>query len=247
MFARNIQTLLLLIFCCSALAQKSNVFAQVVESPSDYSVLESAPTNDVEASVVELPPVENSVLKAPPQINESSVLQGEVQSHNSAPTLASAMLSVHNQMRVSFGRSPQHLSPQLTQIAQQHASRMAATGRLIHIELGGNVVRENIAMGQNDVEAVFGLWRSKAGHFRNLMGDEPSVGFGYAIGNNGAPYWVAIFGSENSANQIAPVVYEAPVSRATPGQTLIRGLIPAPLKQFSSGGILRRTGSRFSR
>lgn len=218
-----------------------------LQPPADErSVLETTP-RVVETSVVIPEPAEASVLQESPAADEVSVVQGAIESPQSATSIAVAMLNVHNRMRAEFGRSPQALSAELTKLAQQHAQQMAATGALYHMAPERLVVRENIAMGQENVESVFAIWRSKATQFRNLMGGEQSVGFGYAVGVNGEPYWVAVFGTQvDEAAEVAPASYEAP---ATPG-TAPRdrpGLIPAPLKQIMSGGVLRRIGARLGR
>ncbi len=120
------------------------------------------------------------------------------------PTLV-RMLERNNRLRQSMGLPPHRVSPALTRAAQNHAWYMANTGAFSHDSNGGpmsraqrygyrNLVRENIAMGQVNVEHAFSSWRSSGGHWANITSGTRDAGFGYAIGRDGSRYWVAVYG-----------------------------------------------------
>lgn len=120
------------------------------------------------------------------------------------PTLVK-MLERNNALRKSRGLPPHRISPALTKAAQNHAWFMARTGAFSHESNGGpmsraqrygyrNLVRENIAMGQTNVDHAFSSWQSSGGHWANITSSTRDAGFGYAIGPNGATYWVAVYG-----------------------------------------------------
>ena len=115
------------------------------------------------------------------------------------------MLEKNNALRRSLGLPPHRISPALTKAAQDHAWYMAKTGAFSHHANGGpmlraqrygyrNLVRENIAMGQINVDHVFSSWRSSSGHWANITSSTRDAGFGYAIGPDGSRYWVAVYG-----------------------------------------------------
>jgi uncharacterized protein YkwD len=118
------------------------------------------------------------------------------------------MLHRNNQIRTARGMRPLRISSRLTAAAQNHARYMAATGSFSHYSNGGPSgraatygyrygVRENIAMGQRGVEGAFSTWTASGAHYANLMSQSGVAGFGYAVGKNGVPYWVAVYGPED--------------------------------------------------
>jgi uncharacterized protein YkwD len=120
------------------------------------------------------------------------------------PTLVK-MLARNNSLRQSIGLRPHRISPALTKAAQDHAWYMARSGAFSHESNGGpmyraqrygyrNLVRENIAMGQVNVSHAFSSWQSSGGHWANITSPTRDAGFGYAIGPDGARYWVAVYG-----------------------------------------------------
>jgi uncharacterized protein YkwD len=120
------------------------------------------------------------------------------------PTLVQ-MLDVNNELRATRGLSRHRISPELTKAAQKYAQYMAQTGSFSHYSNGSpmyraqandywGLVRENIAYGTRNVSQTFSAWRNSGGHWASIVSDTQDVGFGYAIGPNGAQYWVAMYG-----------------------------------------------------
>ncbi len=121
------------------------------------------------------------------------------------------MLNRNNAIRTSRGMRPMFLSSRLSAAAQNHANYMASTGGFSHYSNGGpqgraatygfrGGVRENIAMGQPSVDNAFAVWTASGGHYANMMSHSDVAGFGYAVGANGQPYWVAVYGNNDGGN-----------------------------------------------
>ena len=124
------------------------------------------------------------------------------------PTLQ-RMLGRNNSMRTRQGLRPHRINPELTKAAQDHAVYMAKTGSFSHYSNGGpqgraakwgfkGMVRENIAMGQHNVDHAFSTWQGSSGHWASIVSQTTDAGFGYAVSPNGQGYWVAVYG--NAAN-----------------------------------------------
>ena len=120
------------------------------------------------------------------------------------PTLR-GLLQEHNQLRVSKGLAPLRISARLSAAAQNHANYMARTRSFGHYCNGTpssravlygyrDGVRENIAFGQPGPKSVFATWAASDKHYLNLMSQSDLAGFGYARGQNGQIYWVAMYG-----------------------------------------------------
>jgi uncharacterized protein YkwD len=121
------------------------------------------------------------------------------------PTLLQ-MLRRNNDVRGRRGLRPHRINPELTKAAQDHAVYMARTGSFSHYSNGGpqgrasrwgfrGMVRENIAMGQHDVNSAFHSWQNSSGHYASIVSGTTDAGFGYAVGPNGQGYWVALYGT----------------------------------------------------
>jgi uncharacterized protein YkwD len=121
------------------------------------------------------------------------------------PTLL-RMLGRNNSLRGRMGLRPHRIDPQLTKAAQDHAVYMARTGNFSHYSNGGpqgrasrwgyrGMVRENIAWGQVDVNDAFNSWQNSSGHWASIVSGTTDAGFGYAVGNDGRGYWVALYGN----------------------------------------------------
>lgn len=120
------------------------------------------------------------------------------------PTIVQ-MCACNNELRAEVGLPPQELSLELTRAAQDHARFMARTGNFSHHSNRGpsgraakfgfhGPMRENIAMGQRGIRSAFSSWRNSGGHWANITSRTTHCGFGYAVGANGAGYWVAVYG-----------------------------------------------------
>lgn len=121
------------------------------------------------------------------------------------PTLLS-MLRRNNEIRRRLGLMPHRIHPALTQAAQDHANYMAQTGDFQHYSNGGpqsraykygfrGFVRENIAYNYRTVEDAFSVWQGSSGHYASIVSGTTEAGFGYAIGRNGAVYYVGVYGN----------------------------------------------------
>lgn len=129
----------------------------------------------------------------------------KVQALHEHPTLL-RMLARNNSLRGRLGLRPHRISPELTKAAQDHAVYMARTGSFSHYSNGGpqnrarrwgfrGMVRENIAWGQRDVDDAFHSWQNSSGHWASIVSNTTDAGFGYAVGNDGRGYWVAVYGN----------------------------------------------------
>jgi hypothetical protein len=120
------------------------------------------------------------------------------------PTLF-AMLVRNNNIRRRNGLRTHRMNPALAAAAQDHANYMARTGQFSHYtNLGpqgrankygfGGGVLENIATGGN-VDTAFGMWQGSGAHYASIVSNTTDAGFGYAVGPNGATYFVGIYGT----------------------------------------------------
>lgn len=125
------------------------------------------------------------------------------------PTLFS-MLVRNNNLRRRAGLFAHRMNPALVAAAQDHANYMARTGQFSHYtNLGpqgrankygfGGGVRENIATGGN-VDTAFSMWTASGAHYASIVSGTTDAGFGYAVGPNGATYFVGLYGSGSAGN-----------------------------------------------
>jgi uncharacterized protein YkwD len=115
------------------------------------------------------------------------------------------MLVRNNNIRRRVGLFPHRMNPALVAAAQDHANYMARTGQFSHYTNGspqsranrfgfGGGVLENIATG-GGVDTAFGMWQASGAHYASIVSNTTDAGFGYAIGPNGATYFVGIYGT----------------------------------------------------
>jgi hypothetical protein len=97
------------------------------------------------------------------------------------------------------------MNPALAAAAQDHANYMARTGQFSHYTNGspqsrankygfGGGVLENIATG-GGLDNAFAMWQGSGAHYASIVSNTTDAGFGYAVGPNGAAYFVGIYGS----------------------------------------------------
>ena len=117
------------------------------------------------------------------------------------------LIDMHNAEREKSWWTIPKLSKdaKLMEYAQHWAIEMCADNKLYHskmtniLRLGFNNVGENIASGQKDIESVMRSWIISPGHRRNIMSKSFShIGCGYAVSNDGAPYWCVCFGTPST-------------------------------------------------
>jgi hypothetical protein len=123
------------------------------------------------------------------------------------PTLF-GMLTRNNNMRRRVGLRPHRMNPALTAAAQDHANYMAKTGQFSHYANLGPTGRaqkygftggvlENIATG-GGLDNAFAMWQASGAHYASIVSGTTDAGFGYAIGPNGATYFVGVYGNASS-------------------------------------------------
>lgn len=167
----------------------------------------------VEKQTVNKPVIDEKKVAKPVELHESATIQ--------------QMLAMNNSMRAQAGLGPHQISRELTQAAQDHANYMAATGSFSHYSNGGpqgramryghgGSVLENIAWGQMSVDQAFNTWRASGGHWANMASGTSVAGFGYAIGANGSPFWVAVYGHGPAAGAVVPQVTNNGTPAAAP-------------------------------
>ena len=128
------------------------------------------------------------------------------------------LLEAHNKERVEAKPPPLANDPRLTEAARRHADDMAEHERMTHEGSDGSTpdarvkragyhfVRtgENVAEGQESVEAVLDAWMNSPDHKANILGKFTQMGGARAVDESGEPYWCVEFG--------------APIVRLNPGE-----------------------------
>lgn len=148
---------------------------------------------------------------AKPEQNEAQAATQNERPLHRHPTLLS-MLKRNNEIRRRLGLVPHRINPALTKAAQDHANYMARTGDFQHYSNGGpqnragkygfrGFVRENIAYNYRSVEDAFSVWQGSSGHYASIVSGTNEAGFGYAVGANGAVYYVGVYGSAAEGDQ----------------------------------------------
>lgn len=177
-------------------------------------VLSLAASNAVFEGGGEVPIATDSALEAPdaqPPLAEHPTLQD--------------LLRQTNELRTGRGLAPLRLDARLVEAAQDHAFYMARTGDFGHDGNGGHVARalrhgyhegvgECVAHGIRSVAGVLGIegnggWLNSPSNRAHLLSDQiVDVGFGYALSDEGHPYWVAVFGVSRDES-VPPATDEA--------------------------------------
>ena len=105
------------------------------------------------------------------------------------------LLIAINSARFDNGLSALQLDDCLTQQAQNHADKMARTGRMNHNgfserlqNCSKNMGSENVAAGQSNATECVSAWINSTGHNKNMMGKWSVCGVGEKN-----RYWCAIF------------------------------------------------------
>jgi len=136
------------------------------------------------------------------------------------PTLF-GMLVRNNNIRRRVGLMPHRMNAALASAAQDHANYMARTGQFSHYTNGGpqgrankygfgGGVLENIATG-GGIDNAFVMWQNSGAHYASIVSRTTDAGFGYAVGPNGATYFVGIYGTGSTGEteeQIAKYLEE---------------------------------------
>lgn len=120
----------------------------------------------------------------------------------------SGLVAAHNKIRAEHDLRPLTVNPKLEAAAQGHAKDMAEHEELSHEGSNGSTmaqrierqgyayeqIGENIAYGQQSVEAVMQSWMNSKRHRENILGDFTELGVAVATSAKGVPYWCVDFG-----------------------------------------------------
>ena len=120
------------------------------------------------------------------------------------------LLRLVNETRRAGGLPVLSRSRRLDRAAQEQACDNAGRGRLDHRDARGEpldarlaragyryrAAAENIAQGPKTAARAVDLWKSSAGHRRNMLGPRfAEAGTGLARGSDGAFYWALVLGA----------------------------------------------------
>ncbi|MGK6316271.1 CAP domain-containing protein [Neorhizobium sp. DT-125] len=125
---------------------------------------------------------------------------------SSAEDETEAALPMVNRLRQSRNRSSLSLDTPARRAAVQQAVRMAKANEMSHLigfgdDFGGRMRKngvplpaaENIASGQNTVEAAVQAWIDSPKHLENMLGSYRGLGVAMARTSTGAPpYWAMV-------------------------------------------------------
>jgi uncharacterized protein YkwD len=119
-----------------------------------------------------------------------------------ASTSGGGILGGTNAARADAGLPALSADPCLARMAERHAQRLAAAGRLYHQDLGAvmsscgvSTAGENVAMNYTGSSDMVDQWLKSPGHRANLLSSRFSlIGVGVAQARDGAWYGVQVFG-----------------------------------------------------
>ena len=119
-------------------------------------------------------------------------------------------MTLTNQQRTAAGCGPLTANSNLTSAAQGHSDDMAQNDYFDHNSPNGDTpwdrinaagytgwtsAGENIAEGQPTPQAVMNAWMHSEGHRANILNCAfNDMGVGYAVSEDGDPYWTQDFG-----------------------------------------------------
>nr|WP_278244311.1 CAP domain-containing protein [Caldisalinibacter kiritimatiensis] len=113
-----------------------------------------------------------------------------------------------NAERAKHGLKPLAYNWELSRVARFKSKDMAQVGYFSHTSptygspfkmmkdfgINYSYAGENIAMGYRTPEDVMKGWMNSPGHRRNILSPNFSqIGVGYAVNNQGTPYWTQMF------------------------------------------------------
>ena len=123
-------------------------------------------------------------------------------------SMTSQVVSLVNTERAKQGLTALKSDSKLAELAQKKAEDMAKSQYFSHtsptygsafdmLKAAGYTYKtagENIAMGQKSAASVMDGWMNSSGHRANILNTAyEKIGVGYAVSQNGTPYWVQIF------------------------------------------------------
>jgi uncharacterized protein YkwD len=125
---------------------------------------------------------------------------------------ANEIASLTNAERRQAGLTPFAVNGALMQAAQIHADQMASVGQMAHSLPGARypepadrlaaagyrwqAYAENVAYGQGSPAAAVNAWMGSSGHRANILNPGlTEIGAAMALGSDGRPYWVQVFGN----------------------------------------------------
>lgn len=126
-----------------------------------------------------------------------------------AAGLETGVIEATNAVRAEAGCGPLRVDERLTAAARAHSRDMRVRDFFSHENPDGESPAdraaaagydswgaENIAMGQQDADAVMDAWMKSPGHRKNILNcDYQAIGVGVDVGDGG-PWWTQMFGYE---------------------------------------------------
>jgi uncharacterized protein YkwD len=152
---------------------------------------------------------------ASPKVESQSTSRGSSSSLPSSSSAAAAafadrVVTLTNEQRAAAGCGPLNSNPNLTTAAQGHSDDMATNHYFDHNSQNGDtpwdrmnaagytgwtLAGENIAEGQKTPQDVMDAWMNSEGHRANILNCAfNDIGVGYAVSDDGDPYWTQDFG-----------------------------------------------------
>jgi uncharacterized protein YkwD len=152
---------------------------------------------------------------ASPKVESQSTSRSSSSSSPSSSSAAAAVfadqvVTLTNEQRAAAGCGPLNGNPNLTTAAQGHSDDMATNHYFDHNSQNGDtpwdrmnaagytgwtLAGENIAEGQMTPQDVMDAWMNSEGHRANILNCAfNDIGVGYAVSDDGDPYWTQDFG-----------------------------------------------------
>jgi uncharacterized protein YkwD len=127
-------------------------------------------------------------------------------------SMRTQMLAAVNKQRTAAGLATLCLNSKLNSAAQGHSDDMAANDFMSHTGSSGStmsqritatgydwsVIAENVAAGQEDVDAVMTAWMNSAGHKANILSSKTTMfgcAYAYIADSTYKHYWTQDFGA----------------------------------------------------
>lgn len=169
------------------------------KAPTEAAATPSRDTTPTRAPVP-LPETDTSTVDPTPEPRTAASTPAQT---SSSPSSGTGILDRTNAARADAGVAALDANACLGRMAQRHAERLAAQGRLYHQGLsavmsscGMSTAGENVAMNHTGPSAMVGQWLRSSGHRANLLSSRFSlIGVGVAQGRDGAWYGVQVFGA----------------------------------------------------
>src|SRR5262245_53150737 len=125
-----------------------------------------------------------------------------------AEEMVETLVELHNKLRAEAKLGTLSVNKKLQEAAEVHARDMASRHKMTHTGSDGSTPSsritgrgyrmrrsgENIAFGHFTPLGVMKGWMDSPTHKLNILGSFSQIGVGYAIAEDGTPYWCVTFG-----------------------------------------------------